>query len=571
MPKFVFTVAAFAISAICFTAYLISTSRQPLPLLLFWASFLSGLTIVLAQIFSYKMTFRRGLVILIEIITLSFLAQLIFVIPVRAGVFGRDAFFDLYSMQTIYSTGWPVPKDVYLSQVTRLVSDWPLMQFLGLVISDLVRIDLFSVDDPYNVVRLLPSILSMGVAPSVYSITRRLFGSFKYALLAALSTSLTITNTMFHTWFVRETLAYVLLFGFILAYILSEQGEKMRLRGRALCILLLIGLAFAHHLTFVFTLVFLTVVISVRSGLNAFSRIRRANNNPRVEWGIGQPFILLTLAASVFLTYLLYIGQPIFQTLVQTIADLARPQLAYSAPLGGGFTRARFLLLSRLAFGAFFAVMILRRIVSRIADPFWYLVGFLWGGASGLLGAASVFVEKTANITLFRLEGFAWPLVIIPAMPALALSKVRLTTPLVVALFVVANMASIPQYQYDPGASPLYQQGETSLRYDATLFAAVDWFRWGGRMVGDDTTEQAFIGLRQANMTNDYRIYEGDLQNISQYEWIVLRHEDSLLVPASSVTNKLIIVTPEILDSFNRNPQLSKVYTNGDVDLYSVS
>ena len=90
-------------------------------------------------------------------------------------------------------------------------------------------------------------------------------------------------------------------------------------------------------------------------------------------------------------------------------------------------------------------------------------------------------------------------------------------------------------------------------------------------MVGDDTTEQAFIGLRQANMTNDYRIYEGDLQNISQYEWIVLRHEDSLLVPASSVTNKLIIVTPEILDSFNRNPQLSKVYTNGDVDLYSVS
>ena len=108
--RFAFTVVLFAICALCFIGYLISLSREPFPVIVFWASFLGGLAVILGQTVRWNMTPRRSLIILGEIVCLSLLAQLIFVIPIRSGIFGRDAFFDLYSMQTINSTGWPVPE-----------------------------------------------------------------------------------------------------------------------------------------------------------------------------------------------------------------------------------------------------------------------------------------------------------------------------------------------------------------------------------------------------------------------------------------------------------------------------
>ena len=549
-----------------FYSYLFSLERIPLPSSVFWTTLLLATGIVAWQSSYIENSHTKAALVLAEIVTLSFTAQMIFVIPVGAGVFGRDMFFDLSASEAVARVGWPIPPWVQIPAVTRTVSDWPLIHFLGDIASATLNVQLFSTSDPQNILRWFPSIISLGTPALIYTIANRIYGVEKPALLAALASTLILTNVMFHSSFVRETLAYVLLFGFVLAFIISEFSLVTLFAARILSVVLLVSLAFSHHLTFLFALLFIVVFVLIPK--KGEQNRRDPKSAPNSDSGRrARLLVLLTLGSVLFVAYLAYVGEPVFGTLVTSLADLAQPQVVYS-PVTVGITRARLLLAARIGFGAAFAGAIVKTLLRKDAKARWDILGFAWGTITSVVGLVDLFVVKTATITLFRLEGFAWPFVIIAGTYSLLKTSIRRFVPFIVLLFVLANVLTVPPYVYLTGTMPAYAEGVTTYRYSTSEYAATYWLDGSGKILGDGTAQQLLIGLRQLEVVNDPGIFSGHFANLSSYQWIFLRSEDSYLVAPSAATERPVAVTSSTLANLNADPSLSRVYDNGEVEVY---
>src|SRR2546426_42662 len=185
-----------------------------------------------------------------------------------------------------------------------------------------------SAGDSTRVSIVLGEIVSLGFITHmlfVIPIPAGVFGGTRVALIASLGSTLVFYNVMFHAWFVEETIAYALLFTFVLAFVVSIMNKRTKTRSRLLAVVLLIGLDFAHHLTFVFALLFLALAVAV-PWLIKLARIV-GKNTRSLDRAVStrEAGVMLVLAGILFASYLSYIGEPAFKTLVSSLGEVFKP------------------------------------------------------------------------------------------------------------------------------------------------------------------------------------------------------------------------------------------------------
>jgi len=553
-------------------SYEISFYGHQLPSALFWIPIAGAISIVAWQSFVVDGRRARVMVVLTEIVAVGVLAHMLFVIPAGAGVVGRDMFADLNATLYDQKYGWPLPLSVPTTTITRTVSEWPLLHFLGIATSELLGVELFSVSNPNNILRWFPTAISAGTPLFWYAIAKRIYRREDVGLLASLGSSLLFYNVMFHAWYVRETLGYLLLFAFILAYVIGASKIEQNLRMRLIAILLLVALLFAHHLSFLFALLFLALAFLLPGLVNRvlYPASDRSNpNHSEVRLPAG---VLFLTGLIMFLSYLIYIGQPIFGLLVDSAQALFEPTVAIIVRSSGGpFSRDRILLASRVAFGVIFTGILTRKLLQKERTLVWDAIGFAWGAVTGLGVVVTYVVANVVNAGILRLEAFGWPLVLIPASHVASERRKRASGLVLIVAFAILNLAVVPPYIYDSTASPDYRAGETSMRYSLGLYKAADWFEGDGTIVGDVSTFELFGDLRQGRVVTDFQIFEGNLTDISRYQWIVLRQENANVVVSVSGVQQIGRLTPQTSNVMNSSSLLSRVYDNGDVWIYEVA
>src|SRR6266566_174411 len=85
---------AFITCCILVLAYELSFYSGQLPVAVFWIPFVAAIALVTWQCTMVQSSRSRTVRILAEVLALGFLAHMLFVIPVRAGVIGRDVLDD---------------------------------------------------------------------------------------------------------------------------------------------------------------------------------------------------------------------------------------------------------------------------------------------------------------------------------------------------------------------------------------------------------------------------------------------------------------------------------------------
>ena len=563
---------AFVTAYLLVLAYTFSFYGGQLPLVFFWLPILAAIGLVAWQCTMVESDKWRTVRVLTEVLALGFLVHLLFVVPTQAGVIGRDVFADLKATEYDIQYGWPLPASLPITGITRTVSEWPLIHFLGIAASRMLGVELFSVSNPNNIMRWFPSLISTGVPLFWYSIAKRIYRREDVGLLASLASTLVFYNLMFHSWYVRETLGYVLLFAFLLAFVIASIDAGLSLRMRVLAILLLIALLFSHHLSFVFALLFLMLVYF----LPKLGRLVRTEvpelNNSQSGWGRMPAGILLILGATMFVSYLVYVGEPIFGLVVDSLQALFEPSVAIVVRSSGTLlSRDRILLAARVALGLVFAMVLVRKILRKRKTLLWDAVGFAWGSVTALAVVVTYLVANVVNAGILRLEGFGWPFVLMPVSHAGLERRRRAGGVALVVVFIVLNILIIPPYIYDSTAAPDYSVGETSIRYTRTLFEAATWFRGNGTIVGDVSTFELFGDFGQHPVATDFHIFEGNLTGLSNYQWIVLRQENTNIVVSLSGSREISKVSPPVWSLMNSTNALSKVYDNGDVEIFEVA
>ena len=563
---------AFITCCLLVLAYALSFDGHQLPLAFFWIPLVVAIGLVVFQCSVVETSSLRVNIVLVEVLAIGTLAHFLYVIPAGAGVIGRDIFADLRATQYDQEFGWPIPASVQVTGITRIVSEWPLSHFLGLAASYLLGIDLFSVSNPNNVMRWFPSVVSLATPLFWYTIAKRLYGRADVGLLASLASSLVFYNMMFHAWYVRETVAYVLLFAFILAFMIASLEPNLALRMKVVAILFLVGLLFSHHLTFLFALLFLTLALLLPNLVGRVLHLKTGSQETSARQAPLPAGVLLLAGATMFLAYLIYVGEPVFKVLVESTQALFAPTIVISVRSSGdAISRDRILLAARLVFGVIFAAFLVRQISRKEKTLGWDILGFAWGVATGLVVGVSYFVANVVNAGILRLEAFAWPIVLLPASHALVGQRGRAVGSMVLVAFIVLNVLIIPPYIYDSTASPAYQDGETSIRYSLALYAAATWFRANGTIVGDVSTFELFGDLGQRQVVTDFQIFQGNLTGISQYQWIVLRQENANVVVSLTGSQTITRVSQSTWDLFNSTDAVSKVYDSGDVEIFRVN
>ena len=198
--KFYHTILMFILALTWLLIYLFSVTRNPLPVYIFWASVIFLSFLIVWQIDKVENRFQE-IIVLSEIVVLGFVFHLIFVVTVPYGLFGRDVHFGYYIANMIAKYGWPIPDSVIMHSIARDYSKWPAMYIIAIIFSNILNINLFSINNPLTVAKWMPSIISLGTPLVYYILVKNAYNKIKISLLAVFS-----MNTLFSVSYTHLTL-----------------------------------------------------------------------------------------------------------------------------------------------------------------------------------------------------------------------------------------------------------------------------------------------------------------------------------------------------------------------------
>ncbi|MBT9133128.1 MAG: hypothetical protein DDT33_01659 [Firmicutes bacterium] len=398
---------------------------------------------------------------------------------------------------------------------------------------------------------------------------------------------------MFHSWFVRETLAFTILFLVVYFYILrfTDPSKSINVRNSLLLLLSMIALLFAHHLTFLILLIFLAL-----SFLNPFllTRIGKVISRwptrtillDRIGKAISRWPTLTTkpsslylvvpvLALVLFLSYLMFIGEPVFEFLVLSVKALASPvfEVGYEVVMIERTLEEQVKFYARPFFYGAFAFLLINQVLrNRQRNIIWDALGF----SSLIVVTAFVAIDilTMRGVGVLRIESLIFPFILIPVAYAICRLRRNHLAIYLLAFFALYQVSFIPNYVYDRNAEPAYHWNAVRMSYTLSTYRAVEWFGGEGRVAaGDMSTNELLGGLRQANVVIDLDLFKGDLNRIRYYDWLVIRAENF------RVLNKLGPLPPEFLGIYltestfreiENFPDLAKIYAVKDFYFYKV-
>lgn len=568
--KFYHSSLLFIFFLIFFVCYLISTNlSSPPPGYAFWAILIPLFFLVVWQIGQVKDDPTREYIVLAEICFLGFALLLIFVLTVPYGLFGRDIYHDYYATKMITEHGWPIPQRIDILDRTLGVSRWPAIHILAGMASKALNIDLFSVTNSWAITKWLPSIISVSPILLIFIVVKRMYHTPKVSLLTALAFSSLFYHMNFHSWFVRETIAFPILF-LAIYFLVTQLTDPARNRITATCLMILsmISLLISHHLTFLFLIIILVAFLVVLSPLNQIGKRMLNWSFPRSRLSL----LLPTLAIVLFFTYLMYVGAPLFSGFVLYFKRLFEPVLVSAYVTKGLVMREQVILFGYIFFYMSFAILIINQILrNKRRDVTWDILGFLFIVLAVFLIIVDQLAEAGSILGMRRIEAFTLPLVLAGAAHSIYHLRHTKLMMYLIALFMLFQVYLISPYVYDHHSEPLFYTGEVSMAYNLADFKAVEWLEAKHRIFGGIAAYELLGGLKQAKVVTDVPLFDGsELGRAAYYDWFVVRSEDFKLVTTlGGRIRPSSTLSPDTIAMFESSPSFAKVYTAENVWIYN--
>lgn len=544
--------------------YLISIPYFPIPPFYFWILICIISLIIIWQIHQIHRK-SQELIVLCEIIIFGIILHLIFIFPVPYSAFGADIHFDLTAMKSISLLGWPISSLLSVTHRTLLCSDWPLIHIYGIITSYLFRLDFFSFEQSFTFLRNIPLMITFSFPLIFYIIVKKIYNNPITNLLSTFGATSISYAVEFHSLFVRETIAYSLLFLYVFCMIYYYfNPQKKPFNIFFLLIILLLSLSFAHFLTFFF-LIIIALIISVNSFFYQRYEFKLLNISKQKIKRYNSLIILLSITLTVFLLNLIYVQFSYFNILIALSDSLIDPIVYTTSKITN--TRSlmgNIIFFLRLFFTTLFLLLILMQSIKREKTLIWDILGLEVGSISFFIIFVN-WINKSAFIEIPRIEAFAWPFILISG--CWALSKRKPIFSYILVLFILFNCILFPSYLIDPRND---SDDSISFAYKYSDYKIVEWLEGNpGLVMGDMVVDELLGGLLQYTVVVDLDIYYGKLERISRYDYIVIRKENFNLIGIRGTPTTIFKVTPENYQKLDEKPIINKIYKNNENEIFS--
>jgi hypothetical protein len=581
-------------------SYMVSINLEtPLPVWLFWVTLVLIACLVIWQIKRVDGGTYRSSIILCEILALGFVLNLMTVFTAPYGLFGRDVHHQYRAAATILQYGWPVPGEVSMLEHTSIYSGFPAIHFLGGALSKIMGVPMFSIYESFCVVKWLPLLISISTVAMVYLLVQRIFNRVQASLLAAFGVSMINNQVLLHSLFVQETLAVPLLLLFLYFYARCITYQGRTITNYFLAFLCFASLLLTHHLTpFILVALLAILVVSIFFVRGVGRRLFKWPTPVNIQSPKAVSIVFIVTAVCLCF-YLLTFSSPIFQVLVTANKNLVSLDInnvsldvtpspvdttivstdetpssaditTVSADWANSVKRKLLLAFNFILvfmFSIFIAIQIKR---NKEANVVWDIWGIGFGVVAAFLYGAGRFTPGFPFVGHGRIEFFAWLFVLFPVAHFLAITKKMNWAMYILVPFVLFQVYQIPAYIYNHNAEP---DQDVRMSYSLATYRSVEWFDDTGIIVGDLTVDELFSGLKQAlvlNSVNEVGIFEGRLEGIAQYDWLIVRAENDKYIKVSGDAPPSFRLTPEVREKYDSSPALNKVYENPDVIIYKV-
>ena len=240
----------FSFSILSLSWYLINSRLQIyLPLPIFWGSAICVLLLIAYQIIKLDESSSQHFLILLQIMMFTSITRTIFVPDVA--FYGYDPYHEVAATVVISRNGWE-PSATY--PIFASGYGYPLIHFLAIIYSQTNGIELFTT------AKWLPIVFSIPVTLILYQLSIKLVNSRRVGLLTALAFSTLYQSQMFHSLFLRESIAFVMFVTTIYVYYMAIYTRKKTYLY--LAFVSSIASVFSHHLTpFLLMVFFLSTYI----------------------------------------------------------------------------------------------------------------------------------------------------------------------------------------------------------------------------------------------------------------------------------------------------------------------
>ena len=277
------SIIIFFLSVVLFCLNLRINFSNDTKIIIFWASMLMMLGMILYQIFYVK----NNRFVLFEIILFFFLLHSLYQIS-YFGLTDEDTYRDYDFLKTILDKGHIVPPPFNLD-----VSGWPLLHLFTSCITIIIKID------PLIIAKILPSVIESIIAISIYLFVYTLSKNEKAALLSCLIVGTIPKFVSYESLFVRESYAiYFFILLFLVLYIAKQRDDY---RFLALSLLLIPVIVLSHHFTVL--LFFILLLIFIISSKITPVLFRKNSNLSFNKINIIPFFIILLLTTFFYWCY----------------------------------------------------------------------------------------------------------------------------------------------------------------------------------------------------------------------------------------------------------------------------
>lgn len=510
-------------------------------------------------------------IILFEIILMQFILHLFFATTVPYGIFGRDGYNNILATRQIIKYGWPI-KNLNIAQISEVTIDWPLMNILSIVSSKILGIKLFSITNIFSVAKILPILTGIFSSLAIFLLSKILFKNIKISLLTTFAASMIFGHIYFHSWYANELISYPLFFYTIYSYFRNITSHEKIYSNKFIFLLFLFALFLSHDLTsfiFMLLMILLSITTILFSYFNKIDFI--SGENKLINYKSTHFYVILTII--VFISYLMYIGQPIFEVIIITSNALFNPIIEITSDLTVEKSFFNILkLILRYFFILLFVIFIYLKVRKDRKINMFDMVSIFWTGSIFFIIALRSLFKLPFDLGVMRLENFIWPFLLISSAGYIIRNKSKYF----LSFFVVFNLVILmPAYVYDFNNEPSYEENSVRMRYYLSEFRAVEWFNGDGIAVGDLTTKELLGGLKGINVVSDEatikQIYNGVFINIYPYDYIVIRAEFFDLVKVSGKQYSLFKLSNDSYSLFQQNNKLLKVYDNNNFEYYKIN
>lgn len=414
------------------------------PAVIFWGALFLILSISVYEVIATSRVSALYWVFPLIILTVWSLKTLF--VPVGVPFFGSDPYVERAATLEIAQAGW-LELSPWKEGLSRLPNstNYPLLSILDISLSKPVGLSGTTWE------RWAMPAISLISLLFVHGISLELYRSKRAALLGVLGFGFTYMYLMFHSLYLRETLAFLFFLGVIYTFIKGRSAvdQRAKILYRLSSMAFTIGIVLSHHFSSLMLLVFgavLAGVYGVRNWLAARKWIEPGAD--RRDLATLWLFLLVTLFA--YWTYLRYSPLIIVRNLVED-ATSGVQLTSFSLPATSRYYIVFFnQMTTTLAFGLLAVIGLFRKENRNIL----HLTAVIWGGLAGAASFLFAVAARPGTSSLssrFELFGYVF---LIPAASCTVIwifHKRRwlgIALGLIFVLYGLNNVYRFPSYLY---------------------------------------------------------------------------------------------------------------------------